>query len=224
MKRPIKAFLACLLFLAVLPGCTNNPPSIRDVWWIPLTVSDPSREGQGRELMLYVQVDDREGAADLAELRLTRPEKELTWKADTSSWSEWEENGVLWIGCSRFLSPGSELFEEGSYELILEDKGGREDRILLELEGWLGEEDLKEHRIITDDGSSGVLISSSLRSWYLVPAGNGGEKPPLSVPVNETFFPADYSDGTGDSYYLLMFDRSRMAGYRAGPYFFSSVE
>ena len=221
MKRRNRRALAGILLGFLLAGCTNNPPVVRDIWWMPVTVKDSGGEGFYRELMLYVQVDDEEGDGDLAELRLTRADRELTWKVDSSAWSKYEKDGVTWLGSSRFRSTRSEPFEEGAYELILEDKGGREDRSRLDLEGWLYEDEAESFQTYIDTDKKTVLITEPKGAWYLLA---GEEEAPIPVPVGETFSPADYLDGTGASFYLMMFDRSRMTCYREGPYFSSSVE
>ncbi len=224
MKRRNRRALTGILLAVLLAGCTNNPPAVRDVWWMPVTVKDSGGEGFSRELMLYVQVDDEEGDGDLAELRLTRADRELTWKVDSSAWSKYEKDGVTWLGSSRFRSTRSEPFEEGAYELILEDKGGREDRRRLDLEGWLSEEEAGSFQTHIDTEKETALVTASKGTWFLLSGGEDGEEAPVTVPVGETFSPADYLDGTGASFYLMMFDRSRMTCYREGPYFSSSVE
>jgi hypothetical protein len=222
VKRSAEAGILLLFFLAA--GCTNNPPVIRDIWWMPVTVEDRAAGTVRRELMLYVQVEDGEGPADLAEMRLRNEEGDLFWKADASLWNERREGDVLWVGSSSFSGGGNTL-KEGSYRLTVEDRGGRTDEIPLELTGWYGEEDTTRYRISENKGS--MTISSSSGGWFFLPVREKGtpeEGKLRPLPVNRPFAPADYlSDGEG-IFYLLLFERNRMALLKEGPYTYLSAE
>ncbi|MBN2628584.1 MAG: hypothetical protein JXA95_18115 [Spirochaetales bacterium] len=224
MKRSARAgVLLLILFLTVL-GCTNNPPVIRDIWWMPVTVENRAQGTVRRELMLYVQVEDGEGPADLAEMRLENTGGDIFWKADSSVWKERREGDVLWVGSSSF-SGGGDTLTEGSYRLTVEDKGGRTDEIPLELTGWYGEEDLSRHRI-SEEGDT-MTISSSGGGWFFLPLWENGtpeEGKLRSLPVNRPFTPGDYLSDGGGTFYLLLFERNRMALLKEGPYTYLSAE
>ncbi|MDC7219542.1 MAG: hypothetical protein PQJ59_06345 [Spirochaetales bacterium] len=220
MKRHISRISALLLLsLTGLVSCTNNPPQILDLWWLPVLVQDSRSGDTHRELMLYVQVDDEEGDEDLAQIRLENLDKEILWKTDSSSWSRWKGKGVLWIGSSRFVSYGTAL-EEGAYRVILEDKGGREDQTPLELEGWYDREDWENQVIKYEEGEA--FIASPVDGWFILP---GGEKAdPVPVPVEETFYPSRLTEREEGEFFFFLFDRSRMTAYKKGPYPFESAE
>ncbi|MDC7223615.1 MAG: hypothetical protein PQJ60_07715 [Spirochaetales bacterium] len=219
MKRFARIF--CLLAGLSFLGCTNNPPRIQDYWWLPVTVNDGGT--LHRELMLYLQVDDEEGADDLAEIRLRNLENDLVWKVDKSTWSKKKNSGVLWLGSSRFASYGTAL-EEGPYRLILEDKGGREHEIPLELEGWLSEQDLEDHLVRFDGEGGTIIVESPSDSWYLIAADEDENFSPRSLPVGEEISLGEYFTFDEGDFYLILYERNRMAASKWGPYFFSSPE
>ncbi len=224
MKRYVNIlplFLALLLLLTA--GCTNNPPVIRDVWWMPVTVENREEGRVHRELMLYVQVEDGEGPADLARIELERTGESLLWKADPSLWKERREGEVLWVGSSRIVSFGDAL-EEGDYLLTVEDRGGRTDQIPLSLTGWPGKEELGRHRILRSGNE--FTISSPSAGWFLLPQTGEGERDEgklKSLPANQPFSMEDYLSGGGE-FYLMLFERNRMALIKEGPYTYLSAE
>jgi hypothetical protein len=220
VKRFSKLFF--LFPLIALLSCTNNPPHIRDSWWLPLTVKEQDG-GSHKELMLYVQVDDEEGVDDLAELRLENLHNGVVWKIDRSNWSVWKNKGVHWVGSSGIVSYGSAL-TEGPYRLILEDKGGREDQIPLELEGWFEEDISEEHTINYDKETGRMIITSPVDSWFLLSSEDEDNFTPEPVSLGEPFFPATLLDNPRGSFYLLLFERDSMAAFKVGPYSYLSAE
>jgi hypothetical protein len=206
----VKRLISLLGGLILLAGCTNNPPQIRQVWWLPVLSMDRTGKQYKKELILYVHASDEEGAADLAEIRLENPEREILWKIDSNNWSQWETTGETWVGSSRITGDNEDL-AEGEYRLILEDRGGRTAEILLFLEGWPGEETAKQQKIIPL-GEDLWQIESEYKGWMILNSRNEL----VTCPVNTPFEPQKI--GGEGIYSYILFNRESMWQIRRGPY------
>lgn len=186
-------------------ACSNNPPRLYQVWWLPVLSQE-----EGRELILYVHVDDPDGEGDTAEIRLIRDDAQYEWVLTPDEWSRWEKDGEVWLGSSRF-SGGREELQRGEYRLEVEDKGGRVSEMALYLEGWPDGERLLESAPQRDE--SGLWrVNSDRGDWFLLK----GEGDIQACPQNRSFNPQSLA-GEGE-FFLILYDRTEMAELRWGPF------
>jgi hypothetical protein len=110
--------------LTLVAGCSGKPPEISRVFAQRMLIHDVVNSTYSEKLSVFVVGSDPDGMDDLADLYVINDVAELFWSVDNKSWMNSTAQGETWIGTNGIAMPGGKPFPEGTYRVVLEDRGG----------------------------------------------------------------------------------------------------
>ena len=116
--------IATLAGLAVLAGCSGEPPVISRVLAQPVFVRDLERNLTWARLGVFLVATDPDGQEDLSAFYVINDAAELFWKVESGAWVAATAEGESWIGSNTLAMPGAEPPPAGEYRVVLQDLGG----------------------------------------------------------------------------------------------------
>ena len=129
MNVLIRRVAVCTAVLAILLGCSNNPPEILQSYWqLNLSPSETDGSGTGgyvEELSLFILPHDEDGADELEYIYLISDDSELFWEIGSGEWETVDMDSESWLGVSRLMLPAGESFTGRQLRIVLVDKSGQ---------------------------------------------------------------------------------------------------
>lgn len=213
-------FLLILLFFS----CSGNTPELNEVWWQLNLEKNPTNGIESQSLSLFVHGDDEDGDDDLDKLYLINDDYQLFWEISSDEWSEYTEQGVIWIGSNGLKAPGNGTFPKGNYRVLLIDLAGERDEKTFYLRNSIPSEEERLSPDITFNMTTlTVLMENPLfQIWFYNEEGELVEK-------SRSFGPGTHQwnqiarniTRRAKSFSLYTEPESGAWGYISGPYFFS---
>ncbi|MFW5994785.1 MAG: hypothetical protein ACOCRN_01645 [Spirochaetia bacterium] len=124
MRRALlRVSLSSLLLTAA--GCTGEGPDIHQLRHSTIAVHDIESDSRQEALSVFAHATHPHSFEDLELLQLKHEESQLEWQLQRDNWMlrEWDDR--LFVGATGFYAPGGESLPRGTYELTIEDIGGR---------------------------------------------------------------------------------------------------
>ncbi len=160
----ICSVVAALVFTAV--ACNETPPEIIQVYSQGNFLYDPGQRTITPGISLFIHVEDEDGIDDIDRIYIIRDDEELFWELAPESWSEKEQDGVIWIGTSGISYPPSLPGVSGTFRIIVIDAAGERTEIE-EYIGFPGNVKESDFPLLEINGRDSIRISSRFTEHIL---------------------------------------------------------
>jgi hypothetical protein len=213
--------LALLFMLALLAGCSGEPPVISRVYAMPVFARDLERGVTWARLGVFLVATDPDGQDDLSAFYVINDDAELYWKVERGAWIAATAEGESWIGSNSLAMPGADPPPPGDYRVVLQDQGGdtAEDTFAISTLEQPGESAWPA-AALEDDTITVTNRQEVTQAWFYSREG----KLALTLPV-----PADTGRlsgvrasvpgfAPGSTFWIYGYDRAKSRGLLIGPY------
>jgi hypothetical protein len=225
---PRKLFFILIMVLALLIGCSDNPPEIIRVSWQVILFNDRESGLRYQKLSLFVQVKDEDGVKDIGALYLIQDDAELFWKLNEDTWELVNKGSETWIGSNALSMPKGEAIPTGKYRIFLEDLSGQNDVTFLNInndnvnttQAKIPEAYINGDKIFIQgiyDLYELWVYDKNNRFFTAFPIDKNGLKTEVITTKDETL-------KDGFSYYVYCTVKNNLFGILNGPYYFTPSE
>ncbi len=153
-----------LFFLTI--SCNETPPEIIQIYSQGNFLYDPGQRTITPIISLFIHVEDEDGIDDIDRIYIIRDDEELFWELDPESWSEIEQDGVVWIGTSGISYPPSLSGISGTFRIIVIDAAGERTEIE-EYIGFPGNVKEPDFPLLEINGRDSIRISGRFTEHIL---------------------------------------------------------